>query len=198
MQLNNYKTVFISIGLIGILLFSLPTLSLFLPSRSQHFSELYILGPNRTFEDMPFNIVPEETYVTYIGVGNNLGRSSYYSCIIKIANSSEFFPDTTSGSPSELSNIYVFHFFVTDGQTWQTPLAFKVEDAQFEDNLCRLNQVNINGISIPISQTSTFKLDNDGFNFNLIVELWICDPTSGINQFNNRFVSLPLNIINEI
>ena len=54
MQLKNARIIFITIGLIGVLLFASPTIALLVkPPAGEEFSELYILGPNHTFANIP-------------------------------------------------------------------------------------------------------------------------------------------------
>ena len=46
-HLDNYRIIFLAVGLIGVLLFASPTIGLLVkPPSGQHFSELYVLGPN--------------------------------------------------------------------------------------------------------------------------------------------------------
>ena len=61
MKLNDYKLVFVVIGLIGVLLIATPALAGFihLPGGEQ-FSELYLLGPNQMAENYPFNIAVDQ------------------------------------------------------------------------------------------------------------------------------------------
>ena len=81
------------IGLVGVLLFASPTISILakLPP-GQHFSEIYLLGPHFNLDNFPFNIQEGVKYLIYVGVGNNLDRSSYYTVYLKMEIKMTLFP----------------------------------------------------------------------------------------------------------
>jgi hypothetical protein len=177
------------------LFFASPTIALLINSPAgQEFSEIYILGPNHTFENIPFNITTGVTYLVYLGVGNNIGQSSYYTCFVKIGNETDSYPDTTLGRSSELPTLYEYKSFVTDGGTNQARLTFQVNKLNFADETCQLSSVSINGITVPYNKTAVWDSEKKGFYFNLMVELWVFNSTLGTSRFNNRFVSIPLNM----
>ena|ERR1035437_1104261 len=195
MQLNNYRIIFITIGLIGVLLFASPTInSLVKPPASQEFSELYILGPNHTFTNIPFNIKANVHYSVYLGVINHLESSCYYTFFVKLANDTQSLPDATLGIPSSLPALYEYKSFISDGATWEVPLTFQVNQLTFHDNTSQLVGIVINGIEFPVKQTSVWNADKTGYYYNLFVELWIFNSKSGTSQYHNRFVSLLLNV----
>ena len=194
-QLSSYQIIFITIGLIGVLLFASPTIAFFIkPPAAQEFSEIYVLGPNHTFENLPFNIKTGVTYLTYLGVGNNLGQSAYYTCYVKLGNGIDPLPDTKLQSSSGLPALYEYRLFVKNGETWQAPFTLEFNKIDFENNSCRLSSISINGVDVPVNKTSAWDSNKQGFYYNLIVELWLFNSTLGSLQFNNRFVSLPLNM----
>jgi uncharacterized membrane protein len=195
MQLENIRIIFITIGLIGVLLFASPTIGLLVkPPASQEFSELYVLGPNFTFANIPFNIKANITYLVYLGVVNHLESSCYYTSFVKLANDSQPLPDATLGLPSSLPALYEYKSFISDGATWEVPLTFQVNQLTFHDNTSQLIGIIINGIEFPVNQTSIWNADKTGYYYNLFVELWIFNSTSGTSQYHNRFVSLLLNM----
>jgi len=72
--LDHCKTIFIIVGLVGLLLFFYPTASFAarLPE-GKKYSEIYILGLNQLATDIPFNIVPDISHTVYLGVANHTG-----------------------------------------------------------------------------------------------------------------------------
>jgi uncharacterized membrane protein len=195
MRLENIRIIFISIGLIGVLLFASPTISLLVkPPGSQVFSELYILGPNLTLANIPFNIKADVNYSVNIGVVNHLGSSCYYTSFVKLANETQSLPSLTLGTPSSLPALYEYKSFISDGVTWEAPLTFQVNQLTFNGNTSNLSNININGIDFPVNQTSVWNADKTGYYYTLFVELWIFNSTSLTSQYNNRFVSLILNM----
>jgi len=188
--------MFIAIGLIGVLLFASPTISLLLRlPPNQEFSELYLLGPNHTFDNIPFNIEVGVENLVYIGVGNELGYSTYYTCLVKIGNQTASLPNKEFGTPSTLTTLYEYKSFIKNNATWEAPLTFQVNKIDFVNKVSHLSGITINGIEIPISEKSVWDVNKTGFYYNLFVELWIYNSSTGNSQFHNRFVSISLNII---
>jgi len=195
MKLENARIIFVTIGLIGVLLFASPTIVLLLkPPAGQEFTELYILGPNHTFDYIPFNIKANVTYLVYLGIGNNVGSPCYYTCFVKIGNETQFLPNATLGTASPLPALYEYKSFVGKGGTWEAPLTFQVNNLAFTNGECQLSGMTINGVDYPVSIASAWNSNATGFFYNLFVELWIYNSTLGTIQYNNRYVSLFLNM----
>jgi hypothetical protein len=180
--------------LIGILLFSWPTIGLFIkPQQGEEFSELYILGPNHTFSGVPFNIKPGVTYSVYLGIGNHMASSSYYTSVVKFRNEHEPLPNTALGIPSPLSSLYEYRCFIQDGENWEKPLTILIRTAIITNGVSYLPSITINGLDYSIEKYSEWNSNRTGYYYGLFVELWIFNSTSG-SQFNNRFVNLVLNM----
>jgi hypothetical protein len=195
MELENVRIIFITIGLIGVLLFASPTIGLLIRiPAGQKFSELYLLGPDHTFGSLPFNIVANVTYLTYLGVGNNMGSSCYYTCFVKMGNETQLLPNATLGTASPLSALYEYDLFVSDGGTWEAPFTFQVNDLAFANGVCQLSGLTINGVDYPVNIVSAWDSNQTGFYYNLFVELSLYNATSGLTQYNNRYVDLILNM----
>jgi len=64
LNIEDYKLIFASVGLIGVLLFASPTLGflLHLPG-GERFSELWILGPSHMIEGYPSKVKVGESYL---------------------------------------------------------------------------------------------------------------------------------------
>jgi uncharacterized membrane protein len=196
MQLDNYRIIFIAVGLIGILLFASPTIALLIkpPPSEQHFSELYVLGPNHVLKDIPFNIKSGVTYSVYLGVVNQMGSTNYYTSYVKLGNDTQLLPNSTTTTPSLIPALYEYKSFIKDGATWEVPLTFQVNQLSFHNNISQLDGVTINGIEFPVKQTSIWNADKTGYYYTLFVELWIFNSTLGTSQYHNRFVSLNFNM----
>ncbi len=184
-----------AVGLIGILLFASPTIGLLIkPPSGQHFSELYILGPNHLMGDNPFNIKSGVNYSVYLGIVNHLGSSSYYTSSVKLGNETQPLPNSTLGTPSPLPVLYQYKSFLSDGTTWEAPLTFQVNAISFNQGIAKISNIVINGIEVPIEQASVWNTAKSGYYYNLFVELWLYNSTSGISQYHNRYVNLILNM----
>lgn len=195
MYLDNYRIIFAAVGLIGILLFASPTIGLLIePSVGEQFSELYILGPNRMLEDIPFNIKTGIEYSVYLGVGNHMGSPSYYTCNVKLQNETDPLPNPKLGTPSPFPTLYEYKPFIKNGQTWEAPLTFQVNEIAFADNTSKISSITINGMDLNVNKASVWNSNKTGYYYRLFVELWIFNSTSEVSQFHNRFVHLTLNM----
>jgi uncharacterized membrane protein len=195
MKINNCRKIIIAIGLIGILLFAMPTLAIFIkPPVGEQFSQLYMLGPNYTFDNMPFNIVEGAKNLVYLGVGNELGHPSYYTVCIKIGNQNDSIPDIDLNQPSALQTIYTYNFFLQNGETWQSPLTLQANKLSFVNTVCLLSLLELNGMNYQLDKTSSWDSQKNGYFYNLIVELWTYNSALGNVQYDNQFVLLRLNM----
>lgn len=144
--------------------------------------------------DIPFNIKAGVTYSVYLGVVNHLGSSSYYKSFVKLGNEAQSLPNSTLRTPSPLPVLYEYNSFIRDGITWEAPLTFQVNTPIFAEGTTKISTITINGVEVPVQQTSAWNSDKTGYYYNLFVELWIYNSGSGISQYHNRFVDLFLNM----
>jgi hypothetical protein len=195
LKIDDYKLVFMSAGLIGILLFASPMLSLVLHlPGGERFSELWILGPEHMAEDYPFNVEAGEEYLVYVGVGNHMGCSAYYVVYVKFRNQNEPLPNATAATPSPLPPLYEYRVFLEDGKTWERPLTLSFCDVSFSENKSLVRSLMTNGVTFNVDKSASWDVENNGYYYQLFMELWIYNAESRGFEFHNRFVSLWLNM----
>ncbi len=196
MDLENYKTIFIAVSLILMVAAAYPTLSVLvqLPSTEERFSELWILGPNHTAEDYPFNITLNQSNSVFVGVANHLGVLSYYSIYVKFRNQTQSLPNATASEPSSLPPLYEFRTVIRDNETWEKRVDFTILDASSNNDTMQVNRLLIDGEIITLNSVANFDTERNGFYYELLFELWLYDPQMGSLTFNNRFVWNWLNI----
>jgi len=194
LKLKDCKAVFAAVGFIGVLLFASPTLSsvLHLPG-GEKFSELWVLGPGHMAEDYPFNVKSDERYLIYVGVGNNMGSSAYYTVCVKFRNQSEPLPNATAGMPSPLQPLLEYRIFVEDGEGWEAPLTFSFSGVSFFENQSLVESLMINEVAFRVDKLALWSEENHGYYYQLFIELWICEAEFDVFHFHNRFVGLWLN-----
>ncbi|MEM3551777.1 MAG: DUF1616 domain-containing protein [Candidatus Bathyarchaeia archaeon] len=195
LKLEECKAVFACFGLVGVLLFALPTLTVFLHFPSgERFSELWILGPNHMAGDYPFNVKEGEVYRVYLGVANHMGGLEYYRVYVKFRNQTEPLPDSINGKPSPLNQIFEYGIFLRDGEVWEKEILFSFNSFSFEGNLCRISNLIVDGCVLNVDKCVVWDEDYNGFYFQLFFELWIYNATLLDFQYHNRFVGLWLNM----
>lgn len=195
MNLEIHRNWFIAGIFILMLLMSIPTITLFvhLPSGAQRYSELWILDSNHRAESYPFNVTVGRTYTVYLGVRNHLGTSAYYRIYTKLGSDSQQLSISYNATPSQLPILGQFDFVLVDGGLWETPLVFKILNAQVQNNSLVVHDFSINDVAFQVNTTSMWNSSRRGFYFQLLSELWLYDTASQEFQYHNRLVQLWLN-----
>ena len=177
------------------LIISSPTLGMVVKfPRGESFSELWILGPNRMAEDYPFNVSANEVYSVYLGVGNHMGSSAYYVVYVKFRSQLEPLPNITTGTPSPLPALSEYRVILEDGKTWEAPLEFSFSEVSFIENQCLVANCVVNDVASRVDTTALWDAENNGYYYQVFVELWIYNLASKGLQFHNRFASIWLNM----
>lgn len=194
-SLNDWKVVFVAVGLIGVLSFSSFSVVLFARAPAgEVFSELYVLGPGHMAEDYPFNVSMGGVYMVYLGVGNHMGGSAYYEVDVKFRNSTDRLPNATSGEASPLPIVYKYRVFLGDGNVWEAPLSFSLLDVGFDRNVSSVGRLDINGVVVDVEKVSSWDNETQGYYYQIFVELWRYNMTSSSLRFDSRFIGLWLNV----
>ena len=196
MKREGYRLVFVTVGLIGVLLIATPALSGAIPHLpgGAQFSELYLLGPNNTAENYPFNIAVGQNYSVYVGVGNQLGSSAYYVLYVKLGNETDPLPNNTLGTPSSLQPLYEYKFSIQNGMNWESPLNFSVSNASISGNDSQINTLQLNGVAFNVDKPAMWDSNSTTFKYQLLFELWLYNRQSDAILYNDRFVDLQLNL----
>ena len=195
LELEDCKVLFCVVGLAGVLLLASPTLSLVwrLPG-GERFSELWVLGPGHMAEDYPFNVTADESYSVYVGVENHMGSSAYYAAYVKFRNQSESLPNVTAGTPSPLSPLYEYRVFLEDGETWEAPVTFSFSGISFFENRSLVERFIVDDDVFGVDKSALWDEENNGYFYQLFIELWIYKAESDAFEFHNRFVGVWLNM----
>ena len=195
MNLEDYRTVFFMSGLIVCLVASAPVLSLYVPfGGGERFSELWVLGPGHMAEDYPFDVVADESYLVYVGVGNHMGSSAYYVVYVKFRNQTEVLPNATAGTPSPVPPLYEYRVFLEDGETWEAPLTFSFSGFSVSENQFLVEDFTVNDAAFNVDKVASWDEENNGFYYQVFIELWIYRAEIEEFQYHNRFVSIWLNM----
>lgn len=194
MKLNDYKLVFVAVGLIGVLLIASPALGNIRLPNGEQFSELYLLGPNHMAENYPFNIAVGQNNSMYVGVTNHIGSPAYYVLYVKLMNQTDLYPNAATGTPSPVTPLYEYRFSVQDGGNWESPLNFSVSNATFSNNQSLINVLTINNIAFNVNKPAAWDANSTMFPYQLLFELWIYNVQTSSIEYNNRYVSLQLNL----
>jgi hypothetical protein len=195
LSLGDCRYAFIVVGLIGVLMFNVPSIMMFVHMPGgERFSELYVLGPGHKAEGYPFNVGTDVDYSVFLGVGNHLGGSASYQVVVKMRNATEPLPNATNGVPSPLPMLYAYEVFLAEGQTWEEALVFRFDDVAFGANVSSVGKIRVNDAWTNVNETAVRDEVNNGYYYQVFVELWLYNTTGNSFGFHNRFVSFWLNM----
>lgn len=199
LSLMKYRYVFVAVGLIGVVGFSVPSAVMVvrLPG-GERFSELYVLGPGHMAEAYPFNVSVGNDYLVYLGVGNHLGNAAYYEVRLKLRNSTDALPNATSGVASTLTVLYRYEVFLADEQTWEDALNFSFSNVAFGANVSSVGIMRINDAVANVDKSAAWDNVNGGYFYQLIAELWLYNATSNGFSFHDRYVALWFNMMSAV
>ena len=195
MNLEDFKLFYMLLCFgLGLIILS-PTLAMVmtLPA-GERFSELWILGPGHMAEDYPFDVRADESFLVYVGVGNHMGSSAYYLVCVKFRNQSEALPNATAGMPSPLAPLFEYRVFLRDGGTWEAPLTFSFSEVSFFNNQSLVESLVIDDVAFSVGKSALWDGENNGYYYQVFMELWIYNVGSDAFEFHNRFVGLWLNM----
>lgn len=195
MDVKEYRGWLIVGSLALMLLAATPTLALYLkiPSGSERFSELWLLGSGHKAEDYPSNVKVNETYSVFVGVVNHLGYSAYYNVSVKFRNQTQQLPVASNATHSALPTLYEFNFFVGNDEAWEALLNFKILNVERSNDYMIVNSLSINNVLFQVDTISKRDETRNGFYYQLFFELWLYNITSQSFQYNNH-VGLWLNV----
>ncbi len=97
-----------------------------IPSNNQPFSELGLLGPQKTLQNYPASLTTNQTFLIYGYIGNHEGVVSYYELYVKLGNVSTVISNSTSANAPILAT---YSYVIADGQNMTFPIELSISQA---------------------------------------------------------------------
>jgi hypothetical protein len=179
----------IYVAICGVLIFIIlsPTLVLFVDvPQGEKFSELYVLGQDRTFESIPSDISIGTEYKVIVGIGNHMRDVEYYSVRFKLRNQTDVSNDVQSGGPSSVDAVEDYRFFLANGGVREADFVFAFEDVSISGNVGRVSVLSINSRLFNVNKIANEGNEDKGFLYQMLFELWIFNTTTLNFQFHDR------------
>ncbi len=196
MNLQKAKTMLIVVIVVAALFVASPALQRLLAvPQTEFYTEFGLLSSNHNLSNFPFNVASNRSQKIYMDIINRLGYCGYYVVEVKFRNETQPSADSFTHTPSSLPSLYNITVFVADKGTWELPVIFSfdysVNGTQVNFNHIIFNdaRLNLSGYSVTWNSTESLFL---GYFF---FELWIYNSTTNSFQYNERYLSLPLNLI---
>ncbi len=164
--------------------------------QSEFYTELWLLDSNHTVENYPSNLVRNNNYTVFLGIRNHLSYCGYYVVEVKFRNATLPDPNAFIHNPNDVKSIYNITLIVPDKGDWEMPVTFSF-DYSFNPSLRQVNfnHLILDDVTLDLrAYASTWDSQYNGFYGNLFFELWLYNSTAGDFQYNNRYVSLPMNM----
>jgi uncharacterized membrane protein len=98
----------------------------FLPVRDQKYSELGILGPDRTASGYPTIVPANQSFLLYGFVGNHQGNVQDYELLVKLGNQSTLVTNSTYASAPILATYW---HILRENEAWTFPINLSVDRA---------------------------------------------------------------------
>jgi uncharacterized membrane protein len=94
-----------------------------IPTNSEKFSELGILGPNQTIANYPTSLKVGQPFSLYGYIGNHEGLVEYYRLLIKLGNQST---QISNSSSADLLPLLTYSRIIDDNQSWVFPIGMSI------------------------------------------------------------------------
>ncbi|WGM88478.1 MAG: DUF1616 domain-containing protein [Candidatus Bathyarchaeum tardum] len=195
-MVSKSKILIVSILIISVTLVWLiaPFLSNLFATSNEPFSELWLLGPERTAENYPHDITSNQEYTVYLGASNQLNEDAEYSIHVKLSDGIKQLLNSTAAEYSLLPSIRAFDFSLSDEETWETRFVFALDYSLIQENLTRIENIKINGATFSVNQNILLDPRLDSFYIILVFELWSNNGTDNTLQYTNQHLQLFLKL----
>ena len=196
MNVEYLKLIYVAVCAVLIFIVLWPTLALFVDvPQSEKFSELYVLGQDRTFESIPSDISVGTEYKVIVGTGNHMSDVEYYSVRFKLRNQTEVSNDVQSGGPSSVDAVEDYRFFLANEDVREADFVFAFENVSISGDVSRISALSINSQLVNVNTIASRGNEDNGFLYQMLFELWIFNSTTLNFQFYNRSSWFWVNLI---
>jgi hypothetical protein len=186
----------VSCIVLGLIILS-PTLSAVIVfPEGDAFSELWLLDPNHKIESGALIVSAGKPYTFYLGVTNHMNDIEYYRIYMKFRNQYEPLPDKVTKLPSPLVPLFEYGVFLGNNEIWVEGFSFSFETISFEENVSHVSLLSIDDNDLRVDKIVAWDEKDMGFYCQLFFELWIYNSTISDFQYNNRYVSLWVRLMN--
>jgi len=180
MSLEDWHLVFVYVCIILIFAACAPVIMTLVPSKEEPFMALAVLGEEGMAEsyypddDLKIEVGEEVHWTLYLN--NHMGEAQYVSLRVKLLSSTMSAPNSTTCSQSHAPVVYEVRRVLLDNETWLYPFSWSIKDIE---SAVDFRQIELFSVNDNLIQTSVFA--EDGYNFRIIIELWVYDES--LNEF---------------
>jgi uncharacterized membrane protein len=131
---------------------AIQSILVYLTVQSEFFSELWLLGPDKTTTGYPHNILSDKNYTVYLGVANQLGSFAYYTVKVKFCNSTQDSPNNMNDTDSSQQPLYTMNLFVPNTGNLEIPITFSFNYSySYDEDVPKVNFNQLTFNELPLS-----------------------------------------------
>lgn len=196
MGIEQYKTLLLVVTVILALFIASPAIQqVAMAPKTASLTEFSILGPfhNATY---PYNITSGKDYSLYFEVDNQLGATAYYQIELKFRNETQSAPDIFNRTSSTLPSLGSLSLFAANKETIELPINISFQYKTAPGNAAQLDMqsITVNGAQLNCQTTLALDPQKGAFLGNVFFELWLFNDSTSSFQYNQRYVSLWMNM----
>ncbi len=158
------------------------------------FTELWLLEKDHMAEDFPFILREGETHHVSVSISNHMRSSVYYALFFWLLNRSSAISGPNHYDGAFESTVYEYRTILAHDETWEEHIEFSFSNVTVDEGSMHVGGISINGAIFPISRSTDWDPDGQGFYFQLLMDLWVLNTTSTEFVSHNRSVWIWLNI----
>jgi hypothetical protein len=171
-KFNDYRTLFVTVSLVFILISTVPIISRVMPVNTESFFVMRVLGENMMLEqyypnDNP-NIQVGSLVRWHVGVYNYMGSVQYVAVRVKLLNSTLSSPDSDGCVPSGVPAFFEFRHVLVNNETWIFPFYWNISETDYQGNVIIINEIVVNDVALRLDASAV-----SGSNFRMVFELWV-------------------------
>jgi hypothetical protein len=174
MNLNDYKTLLISIAIFLIFISFIPVFSEYVNHKTNEYFSLSILGKNGVAENyFSFNdnqVGTDEKMDWIVNVDNKMGSLQYVKLIFKLINSSEL-NDNILCISNPKDKIYEISKLIESNENLEEKIQWYISEVERDEKYVVIKKMVFND-----NEFETNLMSLEGQDFIFLVELWVYDP----------------------
>ena len=183
MNLDDWHFVYVSVCLVLVFAACAPVVLALISRSGEPFFAAAVLDEEGTADryypsdDANIKVGDEIKWILY--VYNHMGEAKYVALRLKLLNSTMSAPDSISCSPSQAPVLFEVRHVILDNETWFYPISWSIGDVGLDGDFIVIEQLSVNDRDI-----ETDVVAREGYNFRIVIELWIYSESLNDFQFD--------------
>lgn len=109
------------------------------------------------FQNMPFNVVNNQNYTVYLGIGNHLGVTTNYVCYLKLRNQNETAIEGIGNTLYKSAPLYKYRLSVQNEASVTLPLVFSLSGISTSKSQILFQNIIIEGQKFKLDKISSLR-----------------------------------------